>query len=154
MHYSKVKREKFGLCNLCKKTADLAWDHVPPKGGIKLSSVEMRTILQTLSGDPSKDKFRISQNGVKYRTLCQKCNNWLGHEFDPTLNKFSNDVSLLVRSPMHLPPVLDVETKPHRLMRGILGHLVAAKADLDSVVFDEQVRNFIFDPTASIPEGI
>jgi hypothetical protein len=154
MYYSKVKREKYGPCNLCRKEADLTWDHVPPKGGIELSSVEMRTILQALSGDPNKDKFRISQNGVKYRTLCKDCNNWLGKEFDPILNKFANDVALFVRSPLHLPPVFEIETVPHRLIRAVLGHLVAAKSELDDVVFDKQVREFIFDSEAPVPEEI
>ena len=154
MHYSKVKREKQGPCNLCRKEAGLTWDHVPPQGGIELSSMEMRTILETLSGDPDKDKYRITQNGVKYRTLCKACNEWLGQEFDPVLNKFANDVALLVRSPLHLPPILEVETKPHRLIRAILGHLVAAKSELDDVVFDQQVRNYIFDQSAPLPGEI
>lgn len=154
MHYSKVKRGKHGKCNLCRNDADLTWDHVPPKGGIELSPVEMRLVLQTLSGDPRKDKFRISQNGVKYRTICKACNDWLGQEFDPTLNKFADDVSVLVRSPLHLPPVLEVETIPHRLIRAILGHLVAAKAEIDDVLFDRQVREFIFDSAENVSDKI
>lgn len=154
MHYSKVKREKYGPCNLCRQDADLTWDHVPPQGGVELSAVEMRTILETLSGDPDKDRFRITQNGVKYRTLCKACNEWLGQQFDPVLNKLANDVTLLVRSPLHLPPVLEVETKPHRLIRAILGHFVAAKSGLDDVVFDQQVRDFIFDQSAPLPDEI
>jgi hypothetical protein len=116
--------------------------------------MEMRTILQTLSGDPNKNKFVISQNGVKYRTLCEACNGRLGREYDPVLNEFANNVALYVRSPLHLPPIINVETKPQKLIRAILGHLVAAKSELDDVVFDQQVRDFIFDETASLPEEI
>ena len=154
MHYSKVKREKKAECNLCRTQAELTWDHVPPQGGIELSSVEMRTVLQTLSGDPEKDKFNLSQNGVKFRTLCKGCNEWLGRKFDPTLNDFPRHLGELVRTPLHLPPTVDVETKPHRLIRGIVGHLVAAKAELDDVVFDRAVRDFIFDPSLPVPDDL
>lgn len=154
MHYSKVKRAKKTECNLCRTEAELTWDHVPPQGGIELSSIEMRTVLQTLSGDPEKDRFNLSQNGVKFRTLCKKCNDWLGHQFDPTLNDFARDVGELVRSPLHLPPSIDVDTKPHRLIRAIIGHLIAAKADLDEVVFDQTVRKFIFDSNLPVPDEI
>lgn len=155
MHYSKVKREKIGSCNLCRKEEVLlTWDHVPPKGGIEVSSVEIRTILQTLSGDSSKDQFQISQNGVKFRTICKQCNDWLGKEYDPALNKFASDISLFVKSSLHLPPVLTVPTKPYRLMRAILAHLVAAKIDMDEGEFDGIVKGFIFNKDVSIPEDI
>ena len=114
----------------------------------------MRTILQALAGDPDDKKFRMSQNGVKYRTLCKQCNTWLGQEFDPTMNQLSKDVGAIVQSPLHLPPTMTIETKPHRLIRGIVGHMVAAKSDIDEVVFDAAVRAFIFDPALPIPDEI
>lgn len=66
----------------------------------------------------------------------RQCNDWLGKEYDPTLNKFANDISLFVKSSLHLPLVLTVPTKPYRLMRAILAHLVAAKAEMDEGNFD------------------
>jgi hypothetical protein len=65
----------------------------------------MRTVLQTLSGNPEKDKFNLPQNGVKFRTLCKKCNDWLGQQFDPTLNEFARDVGQIVTSPVTPAPI-------------------------------------------------
>jgi hypothetical protein len=45
-----------------------------------------------IHSNADKDKFRVTQNGVKCRTLCKACNEWLGQEFDPVLNKVANDV--------------------------------------------------------------
>jgi len=39
-------------------------------------------------------------------------------------------------------------------MRGILGHLVASKIEIDESLFDETVREFIFDENTPIPEKI
>jgi hypothetical protein len=39
-------------------------------------------------------------------------------------------------------------------MRGILGHLVAAKAEYDQASFDVQVREYFFDESKSVPSGI
>jgi len=154
MHYSKVSRDKTGTCNLCRQETVLSWDHVPPQGGVDLSAVEMRTVLETLTNQPGEGKFKISQNGIKYRTICKPCNEFMGQEFDPTLNEFARAVTAFVRSSLELPPVARIPTRPHRLIRGLLGHLVAAKAEYDDVVLDELVRDTIFDSNKVIPEQI
>ncbi len=46
------------------------------------------------------------------------------------------------------------KTKPNLLIRAILAHLLTAKADIDKVKTDEQIRNFIFDENANIPDEI
>lgn len=84
MYYAKSKREKVSICNLCRETKDMSWDHVPPKGGVTLSAVKMETVFSLMAGDSEQAKFRESQNGMKYRTICSDCNSYLGSEFDPT----------------------------------------------------------------------
>lgn len=151
MYYVKTKREKVGKCNLCLKDRSLSWDHIPPKGGIELSTMEMKNLFNVFAGD-TKTNIRESQNGLKFRTLCDKCNNEiLGKEYDPTINEFAISVGLYLKSNLKFPPIIHHKTKPARLMRGILGHLVAAKIEMDESLFDETVREFIFDDNASIP---
>jgi hypothetical protein len=151
----KFKREKVGSCNLCQKNKSLTWDHVPPRGGIVLTPVEQQTIFQHLVDDPQKRSFTISQNGVKYRTLCGSCNNmWLGKKYDPALNKFAIDVGKLINTKLSLPPVIHVEAKPLAIIKAVLGHLVAAKADIDNEILDVAIRNIFFDEDAPIPDSI
>ncbi|MCA1995163.1 MAG: hypothetical protein LDL41_24405 [Coleofasciculus sp. S288] len=148
------KRGKVGLCNICKQSASLSWDHVPPKGGIDLTPVDQLTILQCLTANSDEQKSRISQNGVKYRTLCKQCNARLGHSYDPLLNEFALGVGRVLKSIVKVPPVIHYRTQPAALIRAILGHLLAAKAFIDNVDVDQKIRDFLFDEQAHLPEDI
>jgi hypothetical protein len=155
LHYiNQGKRAKVGLCNICKRSASLSWDHVLPKGGIDLKPVEQITILQRLAGNPEEQKPRISQNGVKYRTLCKHCNERLGHSYDPVLNSFALGVGRILKSIVEVPPIIHYKTQPAILIRAILGHLVATKGVIDDVAVDQRIREFLFDDQAQIPEEI
>ena len=153
MPYNKVRRNKIDQCNLCLKTRNLSWDHVPPKGGISLSAVEIKNIFETLAGRKDTN-YDISQNGVKYRTLCSVCNSRLGSEHDTTLNKLNLTVGSFLKSTLILPKVTHIKTKPIRLIKSVLGHLIAAKIDIHKARLDDQVRQLIFSDTAIIPTDI
>lgn len=148
------KRSKVGICNICKQSASLSWDHVPPKGGIDLKPVEQVTILQRLTGNPEEQKSRISQNGVKYRTLCNHCNNRLGTSYDPVLNNFALGVGRILKSVVAVPPIIHYKTQPAKLIRSILGHLLAAKGVIDDVTVDRTIREFLSDDLNQLPEEI
>lgn len=154
MHYAKTKREKSGRCNICALEKNLSWDHVPPKGGIELTSMEMETLFQVFAGDRDNRKISESQNGVKFRSICKECNELLGHTYDPVINEFAISVGRYIKSGLSFPQTVSHKTRPVALMRGLLGHLLAAKADFEEVLFDVQVRDFFFDITAPIPEQI
>jgi hypothetical protein len=153
-YINQSKRGKVDLCNICKQSASLSWDHVPPKGGIDLKPVEQVTILQSLTGSFEEQKPYISQNGVKYRTICKHCNEKLGHSYDPILNDFALGVGKILKSILEVPPVVYYKTQPAILIRAILGHLLAAKGVIDNVVVDQKIREFLFDDQARLPEEI
>lgn len=152
MQYAIAKRQKRSICNLCRKEADLTWDHVPPKGGIVVRPVEILTIMTRLCGQPGRRV--ISQNGVKYRTICKACNEYVGREYDPIMNAFSKSVGLYIRSTLHIPREVAHRTKPQRLLKSLLAHLVAAKVPIEDTVFDQQARAYVLDPVAKLPADI
>ena len=154
LYFAKFKREKVSQCNICKRIKPLSWDHVPPRGGIHLSYVEQETVFQHMTMPKDNKKYSISQNGVKYRTICKECNEIIGRKYDPVLNDFAYNVGKILKTQLTLPSIIYYKTKPNLLIRAILGHLLAAKADIDEVTVDEQGRNFIFDEYVSIPEEI
>jgi len=154
MYYVKTKREKVGQCNICSKVKPLSWDHVPPKGGIELTAMEMENLLYVFTRKKEVRKIRESQNGIKFRTICKECNEFLGVNYDTVVNEFAISVGRYLKTQIKLPEMLHHKTKPVRLMRGILGHLLAAKAEFDNVLFDQQVRRFIFDVNEEIPKKI
>lgn len=139
MYYSTIKRGKTGTCNLCLEEKALSWDHVPPKGGINLTPVEIDTVFQVFAGDASTRMVRESQNGVKFRTICSDCNSLLGFRYDPIINDFAITVGRYLNSNLHFPEIISHRTRPAALMRGLLGHLIAAKNEIDKVKFDIQV---------------
>lgn len=149
----KIKREKEGKCNICLEHRKLTWDHVPPKSGIQLSGVQIENIFKILVGREVPEKI-ISQNGVKYRTLCGACNSRLGHDYDESLNELNSAVSAYLQSSLVLPPYTYIKVKPVRLIRSIMGHLMAAKLVIDETVFDKEVREFLMTDTEPLPSGI
>jgi len=152
--YTEIKRKQIDRCNICGRKSILGWDHVPPQGGIDLSSVEIRSILQRIAPDKNRNKFLLSQNGLKYRTLCGDCNNKLGREYDPILNKFAREVGSFMKTAINLTTAVQFKTKPNVLIRAILGHMLAAKAHYDDVLTDEAFRSFLFDTCATLPKDI
>lgn len=154
MHYAKSKRDKRSICNLCRDVKDLSWDHVPPKGGVELTTVQMQTILNLMTTDQEKPALRESQCGMKFRTICSDCNSYLGSEFDPVINDFAISIGQYLQSNLTPPDKVSHKTKPQRLMKAILGHLVAAKVDIEDTLFDRQAREYVLDISATLPEGI
>jgi len=61
---------KVGVCNICGTEVRLTEDHTPPKGCVRVTQVEMKGIVELLAAELPGKRRRVSQNGVKYRTLC------------------------------------------------------------------------------------
>jgi hypothetical protein len=97
-----------------------------------------------------------AQDGVKYRTLCARCNNTLlGGRYDPVLIDFTSRVSSLLASDLMLPTTMIVPTKPALLMRAIWGHLAAVGVDryLKGARTNEWC-DFFLDATLPVPTGV
>lgn len=116
----------FGRCNICGIEGKLTEDHTPPKGVIRVGQVELHHITARLSAEEPSGRHRKFQNGVKYRTLCARCNNGLGKHDDPALIHFSRLVHSVMSSTWPMSPGL---IKPQNVMRSVLGHLCAQGVD-------------------------
>jgi hypothetical protein len=153
--YRKFKRRRRGPCNICGVEGPLTWDHVPPKGGIELEPVEISRVCAEFVSSLSIEKPEFSHDGLKFRTLCARCNNKrLGTKFDPALNEFALAVGRILRTNLTLPPLLHVDAHPNAVARAVLGHLVAARLSLNPGLFDPIVRDLILDEARPIPISI
>jgi hypothetical protein len=141
-----------GVCNICQCRKRLTFDHVPPAGCDNREDVEVSPMYSVLTSVAQEDKPTIIQNGLKYRTICKSCNEFLGSHYDPALIGLAKFVGAARMSTLTLPRHLSIRTRPAAIFRGILGHLVAAKIDMLSSLFDEEVRPCILDETIPIPE--
>jgi hypothetical protein len=151
-YYVKVKRGKRGVCNICLNACDLKWDHVPPQGGLDVAPLDQYTILERLAGRSNSPNYLLTQNGVKFRTLCYDCNSTLlGGHYDNTLNDFALGVGRFLKTTLLLPTKTTFVTRPAQLLRALFGHLLAAKSEVEHTKQDEAMRQFVLSPTAALP---
>ena len=151
--YSKTKREKVGICNLCRNTRPLSWDHVPPKGGIDITRMEMASLLD-LMGSEEDPPVEESQNGVKYRTICKLCNELMGVEYDPHLNGLAKEIGIYLKSSLELPKEITLQISIQRVLKAIIGHMVAAKVSVENTKFDRLARAYVLNKHATLPDEI
>jgi hypothetical protein len=159
----KVKGPKEGYCAICQQYCTLTYDHIPPKGCVTINPIEIRTLAQEFYGKETKPI--ISQNGVKFRTLCEICNNkWLGLNYDLELKGFSDEVSLFLKAKvdakLHFPPQQSFEIKTQKIVRAVVGHSLAAfmpedisQPDLNTPFYDA-LRSYFLDDTLPIPDKL
>ncbi len=155
MFYAKTKRELNGPCNICKNPSILTWDHIPPKGGIELLPVQLDNFFCKLKGTSATEaRMGRSPDGVKYRTICKDCNSFLGAEFDEVINKLNSDITKLVSTQLIMPDTITVKTYPLRLMKGLIGHLLAARIDFWDEPFENELRDFVLNPRKTCLENV
>jgi hypothetical protein len=145
-----------GECNICGVYGPLTQDHTPPKGCIGVGQVEMNHIVSQLSAEKQDRKGRFSQNGIKYRTLCRRCNNsLLGAKYDLALRSFVNTVGTYLKTTLHLPAQMSVNGQPQQIMRAVLGHIAAQGVGRYQKGPDtEPLRDYFLDGAAPLPDWI
>ena len=131
-------------------------DHVPPKGSVRITQVEMFSILDAIGLKRPGKKGKNSQDGVKFHSLCGRCNNnRLGSRYDPALNHFSNELGAVIRSPIHLPRWMDIQIQPNRVSRAVIGHLMAVGHErYNQGTMTVAAREYFLDESAELPENL
>ena len=142
------------ICRLCGKLRVLSEDHVPPKGSLPYTSQEVRSIFQALAGPEDTTKPTFVQNGVTFWSICKDCNNFMGHAYDVEINRFTASIREYLSNTRPLPQAILVPVKVKRLLKGVLGHLVAAMEDADLSDFDRIAAPYVLDPEAPLPDSI
>lgn len=152
--YSSYRRKDiYGICNICQCKKRLTFDHVPPAGCGNNTAVDVRPMLGAMTRGTREIENTIFQNGLKYRTICKECNQFMGSRYDPALIGFANSIASALNPGLTLPRYLTVNTRPSAIMRSVLGHLLAAKIETDSSLFDNEIRPCILDENVSVPDN-
>ncbi|MBA7590926.1 hypothetical protein ES708_33070 [subsurface metagenome] len=154
MYYNKTKRAKLDKCNICLETKELSWDHVPPKRCSNHQKVEISSFFDKLTTNNLSDKPLVSQNGMKYRTICKDCNSLLGSKYDNELNNLVKTLISFVNSNLLIPPVTKLKVRPLPIIKSIVGHVLAAKKQLDNVKSDNIYREFVLDENVPVPDKL
>jgi len=146
-------QKKDKICNICQHEKELSFDHVPPESCPPAKSRVTSKLLYQMIGDTSF-RPRQDQNGVTFRTICSDCNNLLGSRYDWALGDLARRIESFVESNLSLPDSFEIECQPNAVMRSILGHLLAAKTEMDEVVIDDLIRPSVIDPSIPIHDDI
>lgn len=137
------------ICNICLKSAELTLDHVPPEGALPVSHARVRPLFDRA------DRPRLSQSGVKFRTICRTCNgDLLGSNYDKALLEMCKQARRLHRNASLLVQTPYIEIDPGKVVRSIFGHLLAAKDHTPHSRADELMRAFVMDPTSTDLGGL
>ncbi len=137
-------------CNICLNDGELTDDHVPPKCTGNRGRYHYVSFFN-YTFDPNPTDYGICQNGIKYKTVCAKCNNEKLQFYDNAIaelyNNFNNvEVSnkLIVR----------LKIRPNGIMRGIMGHLLAAKSTHNRSKIDDLFFEAVNEPNKRISKQL
>ncbi len=145
-------KRKDGICNLCGEESNLSWDHIPPKGAITLTDMWVESQFKA-SNTP--DKKLTSQNGLKYKTICSKCNSVLG-DFDRAYVDFMLNAKKYMKQfkCMFMPYLFSINVHTVKIAKSILGHVLASKTGLCNSDNDECIREYVMGNETSLPNNI
>jgi len=158
----KFEGDREGYCNICGNYSPLTRDHIPPQGCVTPTSVELRTLTQYIT--KSSTKATVSQSGLKILSICGNCNNnLLGTKYDPELIEVSKKVDNMLRVQrelgLSLPDQINLSIKPQRLIRSVIGHILAGKLPIAgkppiSAPFPDALRNYFLEQSSNIPDQV
>ena len=151
-HYQKVKRDKVDFCNICGNRTELTWDHVPPKFCFNDVNVRYNSMMEKVK---LNRRQIIGQNGVRYRSICQYCNNtFLGTDYDPEYKKLVDILYNLYITPGEGGQYVVIKgLKINRICRAIVGHFLAARNDYCNSVFEKELREYFLNKNLLPPKN-
>jgi hypothetical protein len=77
-----------GYCRLCGKLRKLTEEHVPPRNSGNVTTVKSYRDQLLVNLDSNTKPF-LRAGGVSFKTLCEKCNSFLGHNYVTEFSSFS-----------------------------------------------------------------
>lgn len=157
MPFIQTKGLKRGLCNICGKHGKLTEDHVPPKGTLKFPRMVLYDIGEVLNTKAEKDRRgREFQRGVKFRSICAKCNgDYLGGLYDQELKEFSNNVGNYLHSLVARPAVTFFSVAPGKVIRAVCGHILAIGVErIPRGDMGDAMANLVLNPHQEIMDDL
>lgn len=138
------------ICNICLTEHELTSDHVPPKCTGNEGLFHYINLLNYMLGNEIKYKG-LSKDGIKYQTICQKCNNEKLKQYDDEINKlYDTFKSVKISNKLSLKLTL----KPNKIIRGILGHFLSAKTSHIRTSSEDIFADAINNPLKAVDKSL
>lgn len=150
-NYAREKRKLKDRCNICGQVSDLTWDHVPPKFCFNNEKVKYNSLLEINEKSPQS---KISQNGIKYRSICSRCNNdLLGSDYDKEYKKLVDILYKLYITPGEIGQYVEIEgINANKIARAIIGHFLAARNEYIDGKLENELREYFLNPNLKPPK--
>lgn len=141
-----MTKNKEGICHICLNKCKLTADHVPPKS-CKNEGNQLLTYEYILTENKKiVNKKRPYQNGTKFYTICEKCNNnLLGSNYDKSLSKFMKEVTNKINSNN---TQFSVKVNINKVCRCICCKLLSMNTNVEKDFLGRMLREYIFNPSA------
>lgn len=149
--YEKKKRNRIDYCNICGIESELTYDHVPPKCCFNDMNVSP---IEKMSGKQEKFNSNCSQNGLKYRTICNTCNNSLLAKYDKSLEDVVEQIKIFLMNDGNLESnTINLSIKINAFAKSICGHFLAMKNNYDkNCLIDISLREYVLSPSSLPPK--
>lgn len=138
-----VKEDGADVCNLCRNRIEqgLSEDHVPPKCMGNKGKFHYVNYLNFCTQNKI-DYYGIFNGGIKYKTVCEKCNNEILYPFDTEIDKF---VKTFHESVADGNQIVGIECKPQLIIKGLIGHFLAASLSNSPSEYEMQMLAYFWD---------
>ncbi|RJP64540.1 MAG: hypothetical protein C4539_14285 [Ignavibacteriales bacterium] len=148
-----IKLQKYpsdNICNICLSEKELTFDHVPPKCTGNEGLYHYVNLYNYMVNSSIEYKG-ISQDGIKYQTICKKCNNEILKQYDDEINILFNTFKTVKLSNKL---ILKLTIKPNKIIRGILGHFLSAKTSHIRTSMEDIFADAITYPSKPIDKSL
>lgn len=155
-HQHTGKNQYEGYCLICGEFCKLKWDHVPPQGSVTITKTQQLHIMEAIGlKERPKIKGAISNNGSKFRTLCEKCNSEILGGLDAEIQKVCKSVTLQAEayylSGLNPFPFAKVDFDVMSFTRAMVGHVLSATTakecalPIPSSPYFDPLRKFVLE---------
>ncbi len=146
-----------GECAICGKMKKLTFEHIPPKAAFNGSKTKQYNISdyfksENMPWDFTGLKYRQSQKGNGFYSLCRECNNntgaWYGKDYCDFITKLGN--SIIQQRALLQSQVVQIDATdiyPLRILKQIISMFLSLNRDFDlpglkEFVLDKNSKSF------------
>ena len=140
LSYQNIKRGSIDICNICSERKKLSRDHVPPKTCYNSGKFEYTSIFPEI--EKNKENVQKVQNGIKFRTICEQCNNERLGLFDKSLKDFYDYIFSIVISDIVVPEKVYYTGDINKICRSIFGHVLSMRKDYIKNAYVKKLERF------------
>ncbi len=132
---------EIGQCHICLKTGKLSAEHIPPR-----CCGNKKPVMMTYEFEYERNgrREKVSQNGSKFYTICESCNNGLLADYDNALGSLYNKVYCHFHNGRSNEP-FDVTCKINKVARSVIGKFLGLSVIVDKLSFENKLRDYVTD---------